>query len=83
MQIYIFETNIRCVCLRKKFRAKTQGTQRKSMNENEISKILMGIFIDVHSELGPGLLESVYEEVICYELKKKEIQFERQKTHCF
>jgi GxxExxY protein len=49
------------------------------MTENELSKVLIGVFINVHSELGPGLLESVYEEVICYELRKKNIQFERQK----
>jgi len=53
------------------------------MTENELSKILIGIFIDVHSELGPGLLESVYEEVVCYELRKKEISFERQKPIAF
>jgi GxxExxY protein len=49
------------------------------MTENEISKIIIGIFVSVHSELGPGLLESVYEEVICYELQKHNIPFERQK----
>jgi len=40
---------------------------------------MMGTFISVHSKLGPGLLESVYEEVICYELKKQQIEFERQR----
>ncbi len=47
------------------------------MTENEISRVLMGIFIGVHSELVPGLLESVYEEIICYELRKQNIGFER------
>ncbi len=32
----------------------------------------------VHSELGPGLLESVYEEAVCYELQKNGIEFKRQ-----
>ena len=32
----------------------------------------------IHTKLGPGLLESVYEEVICYELKKMEISYKRQ-----
>ncbi|MDQ3048927.1 MAG: GxxExxY protein [Bacteroidota bacterium] len=50
------------------------------MTENEISNVLIGIFIDIHSQLGPGLLESVYEEVICYELRKRNIDFERQKS---
>ncbi len=48
------------------------------MTENEISSVLLDIFIKVHSELGPGLLESVYEEVICYELTKRGIAFQRQ-----
>lgn len=48
------------------------------MTENELSKILVDIFLKVHRKLGPGLLESVYEEVICYELKKLELKFLRQ-----
>lgn len=48
------------------------------MSENEISKILVDIFIKVHSQLGPGLLESVYEEVICYELEKRGLNYKRQ-----
>jgi len=49
------------------------------MTENEISKNLVDIFIKVHKILGPGLLESVYEEAICYELKERGISFYRQK----
>lgn len=48
------------------------------MNENELSKVLIGVFIKVHKILGPGLLESVYEEAITYELKKMDIPFLRQ-----
>lgn len=48
------------------------------MNENEISKLLVDIFYQVHIKLGPGLLESVYEEIICYKLHQKEIPFKRQ-----
>jgi GxxExxY protein len=48
------------------------------MTENEISKILVDIFIKVHSKLGPGLLESVYEAAICYELDKLGINYQRQ-----
>ena len=48
------------------------------MEENEISKILVDLFIKIHSKLGPGLLESVYEEVICYELEKRGLQYKRQ-----
>lgn len=48
------------------------------MTENEISKTLLDIFIKIHSQLGPGLLESVYEEVICYELDKLNLRHKRQ-----
>ena len=50
----------------------------KFMTENEISKILVDIFLKVHSRLGPGLLESVYEAAICFELKRLNIYFQRQ-----
>ena len=48
------------------------------MTENEIAKIVVDIFLKVHKKLGPGLLESVYEAVICYELQKLGIKFLRQ-----
>jgi len=48
------------------------------MTENEISKILVNIFLKVHRTLGPGLLESVYEVAICYELDKAGIKYKRQ-----
>ncbi len=50
------------------------------MTENEISKVLIGIFIKVHKELGPGLLESIYEKAICYELSKNKIRFTKQQA---
>lgn len=49
------------------------------MNENELSVIVVNLCYEIHVELGPGLLESVYEEVLCYELKENGLQFERQK----
>ncbi|MBX7206391.1 MAG: GxxExxY protein [Bacteroidia bacterium] len=48
------------------------------MTENEISKVLVDIFLRIHKELGPGLLESVYEEVISYELVDANLNFTRQ-----
>lgn len=48
------------------------------MTENEISRILVDIFVKVHSKLGPGLLESVYESAICYELDKLGLNYQRQ-----
>ncbi len=49
------------------------------MKENDITGELIDVFIKVHSKLGPGLLESVYEEVICYELNKRNLKYTRQK----
>lgn len=49
-----------------------------NLSENDLAKILVNIFIKVHRALGPGLLESVYESAICFELEKLEIPFNRQ-----
>jgi GxxExxY protein len=39
---------------------------------------IIGAAIEVHRELGPGYLESVYEDALCYELEKLNVRFERQ-----
>ena len=49
------------------------------MTENEIARQILDAAFSVHSKLGPGLLESVYEIVLAYELKKKGLTAERQK----
>jgi GxxExxY protein len=49
------------------------------MRENQLSKEIIGAAIEVHRELGPGLLESAYEECLAYELSLRGILFERQK----
>jgi len=49
------------------------------MTENEITEILIGCAIKVHSKFGPGLLESAYEECTSYELTKAGVFIERQK----
>lgn len=41
------------------------------MTENEIGSIIVDSSIAVHRELGPGVLESVYEIVLCYELEQR------------
>ncbi|HEY0110636.1 MAG TPA: GxxExxY protein [Fibrella sp.] len=46
----------------------------------QLSDQVIGCAIRVHRELGPGLLESVYEECLSYELSKAEIYHERQKV---
>ncbi|NJD76830.1 MAG: GxxExxY protein [Candidatus Methanoperedens sp.] len=48
------------------------------MDENELSKLIVGAAIEVHRSLGPGLLESSYEECLCHELSLREISFQRQ-----
>jgi GxxExxY protein len=48
------------------------------MNENEIGAIVVDCAIKVHMRLGPGLLESVYETVLAYELERRGLSVERQ-----
>lgn len=50
------------------------------MSENELSKIVFDCSLKVHKNLGPGLLESAYEECLFYELKKSGLHIEKQKT---
>ncbi len=48
------------------------------MTENEISKQVVDAAYTIHVALGPGLLESVYETVLCHELRKRGLNVERQ-----
>jgi len=48
------------------------------MTENEISNIVIGSAIEVHKQLGPGLLESAYQECLAYELKQKGLKVLRE-----
>ncbi len=48
------------------------------MTENEIGKVVVDAAIAVHRELGPGLLESVYEIVLAYELGQRGLHVNRQ-----
>ncbi|MCC5937042.1 MAG: GxxExxY protein [Lunatimonas sp.] len=50
------------------------------MTENDISKIVVNTAYDIHVKLGPGLLESVYEEIMFFELSKQGMNVERQKA---
>ncbi|MGI6320712.1 MAG: GxxExxY protein [Bacteroidales bacterium] len=49
------------------------------MTENEIATKVINCSIKVHKELGPGLLEKVYEEALCYMLRKEGLKVEKQK----
>ncbi len=48
-------------------------------NLNKITEIIIGCAIEVHKLLGPGLLESAYEECLFYELKKTGLEVQKQK----
>ena len=48
------------------------------MNENEISKIIVQTSIELHKMLGPGLLESVYENSLAYDLREKDLIVDQQ-----
>lgn len=50
------------------------------MTENELSKIVFECGLQVHKALGPGLLESAYEQCLLYEFKKRNISIENQKA---
>ena len=70
-------------------RAETKGKKRltqsrkvakgeKTVNENELAKVVVDAAYRVHVELGPALLESVYETVLAYELAKRGLDVKRQ-----
>jgi len=45
----------------------------------DLTKEIIGAAIEVHKLIGPGMLESAYEECLCYELKLRGLNYERQK----
>ena len=51
-----------------------------SDRENYLAQQVVDIAICIHKAIGPGLLESIYEKCFCYELSKRNIHFEKQKT---
>ena len=50
------------------------------MIENMISEKVIGCAIEVHRLIGPGLLESIYEDALCHELKLQGLKFKRQQN---
>ena len=48
------------------------------MNENEISGIVVDVSIRIHKALGPGLLESVYQRILAYELRKAGLEVQTE-----
>ena len=52
------------------------------MEINKVTETIIGASIEVHKALGPGLLESAYEECLCHELSLKHLQFYPAKKDC-
>jgi GxxExxY protein len=50
------------------------------MDENQLSNLIIGCAIKVHSSLGPGLLESAYQECLCFELRRAGLYVEKEKV---
>jgi GxxExxY protein len=50
------------------------------MEMNQLTEQIIGAAIEVHRTLGPGLLESAYDECLCHELACRQIAFERQRS---
>lgn len=55
-----------------------EGTEKVGMTHNEVSSLIIKAAIAVHRELGPGLLESVYQACLLAELKAMKLQAEEQ-----
>jgi GxxExxY protein len=57
----------------------TLGLRNMTIKSYDLAGQIIGAAIEVHKALGPGLLESAYEECLCHELNLRKISFERQK----
>ena len=53
-------------------------TPENKHHENDLAKIILDAAFKVHTKIGPGLLETVYEVVLAYELRKQGLHVERQ-----
>ena len=58
---------------------KNTNIKLSTMDRNKLTEIIIGCAIEVHKQLGPGLLESAYEECLSFELIRAGLQIERQK----
>lgn len=52
------------------------------MNENQIASLVVDAAFRIHTKLGPGLLETVYEVILAHELRKHGLRVERQVPRC-
>jgi hypothetical protein len=58
-----------------------ENAERRNMKEklNQLTETIIGAAIEVHKELGPGLLESAYEACLMYELIQRGLKVDKQK----
>lgn len=56
-----------------------KDTEAQRYELNELSHRVIGLCLEIHRELGPGLLESAYEEALAYELTQAGLKYERQR----
>jgi GxxExxY protein len=56
----------------------TEGTEAELERINSLTERIIGCGIEVHRQLGPGLLESIYESALCVELEIAGLQYQRQ-----
>ena len=73
--------SLRALCGKKNLPLRTQSyTEKKLINMeiNQITEKIIGCAIEVHKQLGPGLLESAYEECLFYELINKGLNVKKQ-----
>jgi GxxExxY protein len=59
-------------------RKDAKKAEKYNMDENQISKVIVDCCYKIHTRLGPGLLESVYLEILIYELKKLGLKCEKE-----
>lgn len=57
-----------------------RGSEKPVFYDEELTRRIIACAIEVHRHLGPGLLESAYEQCLCHELSTHGITFERQKS---
>src|SRR5215831_1501925 len=62
--------------------AETRMRMEPDRETDELAHAVIGAAIEVHRHLGPGFLESVYEEALCVELADRRVPYERQKEVC-
>ncbi len=60
------------------FNNHTEAQRHREMTENEIGTIVVDCCVKIHKDLGPGLLETVYEVILFHELLKHGLKLERQ-----